>query len=145
MKERLGDVLPVVTPPNPTRSSVNREKHDREACKIGRRFYRNRYDVAVDGDCGFPEEIDLPMFDNYPSGCGKEEYRRPDVYAKKGMREKIIEVETKDTINTERTRCQLSTFSENGHTTVYVPEGYSRAMKTQLRRWGITGVDVKEF
>lgn len=144
-ESKSGDILPVVTPPNPHRSTYNEGIHDEVACRIGRKLNDDGYDVAVDGDCGFPEGVDLPLFDNYPAGCGEEEHRRPDVYAEKGARTEIIEVETDDTISDKRTECQLKTFKNNGPTTVYVPEGYGSATRRQLRGWGIMDVSVKEF
>lgn len=137
--------MPVVTSTNPHRSTSNEGIHDEVACRIGRRLHDDNYDVAVDGECDFPEGKSLPRFDNYPRGCGEEEHRIPDVYAETIVQRRIIEVETEDTIDTKRTRCQLSTFSKNGPTTVYVPEGSRSAMEEQLRRWSISGINVEVF
>lgn len=116
-----------------------------KAVKVGKMLYNNGYKVAVSGETNYPEELDLPKFPN-PRGCGEENYRLPDVYARKGNKEIVVEVES-DSVSRDRTRCQLKTFRKHstGKVWVYVPSGYRRRMKRNLKIWGISDVKVKTW
>lgn len=123
------------------RSISEKEDHYKVACLVGEWLYRRGWKVAVDADCriydiSIQEEIDLHRFDDY---CEEEEYREPDVYAKKGGKKIIVEVETKSSINTTRTECQMKSFSKNGKLIVYVPERRKGSMRKNRKEWKFRG------
>jgi hypothetical protein len=133
--------------PAPGRDSTEQSVHDTQVCSIARSLYQQGYAIAADGDCGIHEALRLPCFAQpILPGCEADSCRRPDVYAQGRGETLIIEVETPGTLSNARTRCQMLTFTrQRGRTIVYVPRGYSQVMQSNLRRWGVTGVIVREY
>jgi hypothetical protein len=78
------------------RSTGSQSKHDKKVKEVAQDLQKKGYKVKAD----------IPGFDQ-PSPIGKNN-RVPDIEATKGNRTKLIEVETKDTISTDK--AQQSTF-----------------------------------
>lgn len=127
------------------RARKEEDIHQEIVCRVGRNLYEQGYRVAVDGECDFPEEILLPTFPEELPGCEDTHSRRPDIYAVYGERIVIGEVETENTINDARTRCQLSIFPKYGETIVYVPDDCVEDMESNLDRWSIMDVQVEGY
>lgn len=114
--------------------------HDNIACAMAKEYVDRGYDVAVDADCDVSEDESLPEYDNYPSGCGEESSRIPDVYATKyGESDRNVEVETASTLSDERTKCQLKTFDNEGQGVAVVPGDEESTLQENLEDWNLDG------
>lgn len=114
--------------------------HDNIACAMAEEYIDRGYDVAVDADCDIQEMAELPEYDNYPSGCGEESTRVPDVYAtQQGYADRNVEVETSSTVSDERTKCQLKTFDNEGQGAVVVPSSEESTIEDNLEDWNLKG------
>ncbi len=80
------------------RNSSNQGKHNRKVKQLADKFQQLGYDVSAD----------VPGFSKPKTFGGY----RPDVIAKKGTQRKIIEVETKDSVNSSRDLKQQSAFKK---------------------------------
>lgn len=93
--------------PGSRRGQASQSKHDRKVRQIARDYQARGYDVSADV-AGYPQP---PTIGRY----------RPDVVARKGGHETIVEVETPDPVNSPRDIVQQGAFqraarrSEKGH------------------------------
>lgn len=83
------------------RSKNSQSKHDTKVRQVAKQFAHQGYDVQADVS-GFtqPDTID---------------HVRPDVIARKGDERKIVEVETKDSVDTTRDQKQQRAFRQTAN------------------------------
>lgn len=128
------------------RPEDEKPEHDEVVCAVARDFDSgDLWELAVDADCAIVETLELPEFNTYPAGCGDEDTRVPDVYAQVNDSATIVEVETQNTVDLERTRCQLSTFNNIDDTIVVVPEQSKSEMGSNLEDWDLTEVTIRGY
>ena len=87
-----------------TRSKTSQSKHDVEVRKIAKHYERKGYNVRADVR-GYPQPRTIGGY-------------RPDVIAKRGREQKIVEVETPDSVGSARDRAQQQAFRQIAHRNV---------------------------
>jgi hypothetical protein len=125
------------------RTTQEQRKHDREVASLARQLVASGHDVVAAAVIS-PEG--LPLFPDGLPGCRSDHCRTPDLYVIDGDGNPlIIEVETEGSIGWSRTCCQLTTFPRHGRTIVAVPWPFCPGMRSNLRRWGVQGVEVRPY
>lgn len=132
-----------------SRYGKDKIQHDEQVCRIARELSLQGYQVNADAQCP-SESYSQPREYGQPrglSGCDDAHSRRPDINAVRvASEELIIEVETEQSLDDDRTRCQMKVFSaQPGTTIVYVPRNQRNKMENNLRTWGLTPVEDVEI